>query len=281
MYVPAFRTSLDKGEGDALERAVFEVVFSGPSGVPTPRNVVRGTREAYWEPVTKGKGTISEEARDLMKRMEAQRYDPRDRGLHRLAFTVPAPQAGILEGATYHLAWTEGEPPRCSLTDPPSRLARHEHEAVRAFAFLLDGVMNDPLGDLNDGGYDVDRVFTERGGEALVFTHGDTGEEGDRALVVLSETGRIEDVRRRRHGVERITRYEWRDTPEGAILKRQVTENVRYGQPRVVEYIHDEPGEGIRARFRLPSRIVVSVPGILARSFEFFLHYDGMAPTER
>jgi len=277
-YVPLVRSSLEEGGGETLSRVVFDLVFSGAAGdLATPRREAGGHEPPERERRAPGRlGSVSEAARPVVERMRGRRHDPRARGLSRFELSLANPCPGVLKDTGCRISWRRGEEPRFELTGLPARMASFRSEVEEAFGFVIELVLNDPLAHLLSGSYDVDLASPEDGHEVLVLVPSGVDEGAEVVHLVVSDAGRLEQVRRHRFGVEEVTHLHWRKTPEGDVLVRMTTPDVKYGQPRIVELEHGEPVEGLR----LPSLVAVRVPGILARPVELRPRYERVARTD-
>ena len=279
-YVPFVRSSLETGSGETLSHVVFDVILSGtPGDAPAPRREFRTTDFSSAEPRrARGRiGRVSASARPLWEKIDARRHDPWARGLARLEIDVANPGSKILKDTRARISAARGEEeePRCELSALPPRMASHEAEVEDAFRFVYDFVVNDPLGYLLSGEYTVDLERREKGKAVLRLEPTSKDEGNEVATLVVTDAGRIERLHRRRFGVEEVTHFVWRSLREGEgdVVSRLTTDEVSYGQPRVIDVEYDDAA--VRgAGPRLPSRITVAVPGLFAQPFEFRPRYE-------
>ncbi|NOG55436.1 MAG: hypothetical protein HND57_14130 [Planctomycetes bacterium] len=287
-YVPLVHTDLETGSGDVLDRVVFDVTTTNSpdptvsAESATRRHHIQSSPLRATAPARTPYAfvTVTDAAREILTAIEARRYDPWDYGLVGLDFTVANPGSDVLENAECRLILTQGNTVQCSVSELPARLESHRVDVEQAFGCIADFVVNDPLGFLISGEYAVTlevrskRQAVDRQSSVLRLVALGDNEADEIVRVVVSKDARIEQVRRRRFGVEEVTHFEWHATPEGDIVTRLLTDDIRYGQPHVINIEYDtNPQNG----YRLPSVITIGVPGLLARPFVFRPHYEDPA----
>ncbi len=277
MFVPLAFAPLESGAGELLSRVTYDVRFSGPTGRPVPSRVPGTFVAATPERVHATDGRVTEEARPILDRLRRRTFVPESLGLTSFQVSVANPGAGILGQSSARLSWSVGSSPTVAVRDLPEPLQSHHTHVERAYVFLFDLIRNDPSGLLAPGRYDVEKTMEKNGATVLLLRPPGDSEADEEIWLAVSSQGRLERMSRVRFGVEVVTRFDWRETPEGDVLSRMTTDDFVYGQPQLIELDYGEGVEGLP----MPVRVRSSVPGIFAHSFVFDLRYDHVTRARR